>query len=89
MSKGKQKSEQTAVAAPSFEAAIARLEEIVERLDDGQLPLEESLALFKEGMALAKRCRSLLEAAELQVKEAMADSRLSEVAEEGDGDSRP
>ena len=36
---------------PDFEAALARLEEIVERLDEGNLPLAESLALFKEGTA--------------------------------------
>ena len=58
-----------------FEAALARLEEIVEKLDDGNLPLARSLALFKEGTALAKRCRELLSAAELAVKEALQDAR--------------
>lgn len=58
---------------PDFEAALARLEAIVERLDDGNLPLAESLALFKEGTRLAKVCRDLLSDAELQVKTALQD----------------
>ncbi len=62
-----------------FETALARLEEIVERLDDGNVPLAQSLALFKEGTVLAKRCRDLLGAAELAVKEALADVNEDEL----------
>ena len=58
---------------PDFETALTRLEEIVERLDDGNLPLAQALALFKEGTSLAKRCRGLLTAAEVVVKEALSD----------------
>jgi exodeoxyribonuclease VII small subunit len=58
---------------PKFEEALARLEQIVELLDDGNLPLDESLALFKEGTKLAKACRDLLAEAEVQVKEALRD----------------
>ena len=60
-------------AEPSFEKGIARLEQIVELLDDGNLPLDESLALFKEGTRLAKACRTQLEAAEVEVKKALAE----------------
>jgi exodeoxyribonuclease VII small subunit len=60
-------------AQPDFETALARLEEIVEQLDDGNLPLAQALALFKEGTSLAKRCRTLLSAAEVVVKEALSD----------------
>lgn len=56
---------------PSFEQALARLEKIVEKLDDGNLPLDESIALFKEGTALAKVCRDKLAEAEVQVEEAL------------------
>jgi exodeoxyribonuclease VII small subunit len=70
--------------APSFEAALERLEHIVERLDDGNLPLEESLALFKEGTQLAKLCRALLAEAEVQVKEALRDIESAEDIEEDD-----
>lgn len=77
---------------PDFEAALARLEEIVERLDDGNLPLAESLALFKEGTQLAKVCRSLLSDAEVQVKTALqdvqtdADDRLADREQAQDND---
>jgi exodeoxyribonuclease VII small subunit len=57
---------------PSFEVALARLEAIVEKLDDGNLPLAQALALYKEGNVLAKRCRALLTEAEVEVKEALA-----------------
>jgi exodeoxyribonuclease VII small subunit len=57
---------------PSFEVALARLEAIVEKLDDGNLPLAQALSLYKEGNALAKRCRTLLTVAEVEVKEALA-----------------
>jgi exodeoxyribonuclease VII small subunit len=63
---------------PDFEAALARLEQIVDKLDDGNLPLADSLALFKEGTKLAKLCRELLTQAELVVKEALHDSRSDE-----------
>ncbi|SRR5579872_423623 len=62
---------------PSFEEALTRLEAIVEQLDDGELPLERSLALFKEGRALAARCREMLEQAERDVKAAL-DERQAE-----------
>jgi exodeoxyribonuclease VII small subunit len=60
--------------APSFEHALARLEKIVEKLDDGNLPLDDAIALFKEGTALAKICRDKLAEAEVQVKEALKAS---------------
>jgi exodeoxyribonuclease VII small subunit len=56
------------VAALSFEAALAELERIVEQLEAGQLPLEAALALFERGQALAARCGSLLDGAELKVQ---------------------
>lgn len=68
ISKKKTKSED----GPSFEGALARLEAIVEKLDDGNLPLAQALSLYKEGNALAKRCRALLTEAEVDVKEALA-----------------
>jgi exodeoxyribonuclease VII small subunit len=61
--------------SPTFEAALARLEAIVEQLDDGNLPLAQALSLYKEGNALAKRCRVLLTEAEVEVKEALAGDK--------------
>ncbi len=52
----------------SFEAAMARLEEIVRTLDGGASGLDDSLGLFEEGIALVKLCNSKLEGAEQKVK---------------------
>ena len=53
---------------PKFEECLQRLEEIVEQLEKGDIPLEQSLALFEEGMKLSQSCRSELEAAEGKVE---------------------
>ena len=68
---------------PSFEEALARLEHIVEQLDDGELPLATSLELFKEGRTLAAFCRGLLEQAELDVKAALDQPRQIADADAG------
>lgn len=52
----------------AFEAALARLEEIVARLEAGELDLEAALAAFEEGVALTRRCAAQLEAAERRVE---------------------
>ncbi len=52
----------------AFEQALARLEEIVKALDSGAAPLDESLALFEEGVKLVKFCSGKLDAAEQTVK---------------------
>lgn len=51
----------------SFEQAMLRLEEIVNAMERGEAPLEESLALFAEGTKLLKQCTTLLDKAEQQV----------------------
>lgn len=48
----------------SFEEAVARLDEIVQRLETGNIALDESLTLFEEGIGLAKYCSERLDAAE-------------------------
>jgi exodeoxyribonuclease VII small subunit len=57
------------VEALTFEEAYRRLEETVERLSAGALPLEESLRLFEQGMALANYCSTMLDRAELRVQQ--------------------
>lgn len=52
----------------TFEAAIARLEEIVRALENGSAPLDQSLALFEEGVGLVKLCNAKLDTAEQRVK---------------------
>ena len=64
----------------TFEVAIARLEEIVRALESGSAPLDKSLALFEEGVALVKLCNSRLDNAEQKVKilTAAPDGTLAE-----------
>jgi len=53
----------------SFEEALGRLEKIVQTLEAGGLTLEEAIALFEEGMELAKTCNERLDAAELKISQ--------------------
>jgi exodeoxyribonuclease VII small subunit len=55
------------VERETFESVYTELEDAVRRLEDGGLPLEESIALFERGMTLAQRCREMLASAELRV----------------------
>jgi exodeoxyribonuclease VII small subunit len=58
-----------------FEQLYARLEESVNKLEQGGLPLEQSIALYEEGMSLARKCQERLDEAELKItklKEAFA-----------------
>jgi len=52
----------------TFEASVARLEEIVGALERGDVPLEDALKLFEEGTVLCRECTALLDKAEQQVK---------------------
>ena len=52
----------------SFEEALARLEIIVKSLEGGKAPLDESLSLFEEGVALVRLCNNKLDTAEKKVK---------------------
>ena len=51
----------------SFEDLYRKLEETVDQLERGGLPLEQSIALYEEGMELAKRCQEILDKAELRI----------------------
>ncbi len=53
---------------PSFEESLTRLEEIVNQLERGDLPLEDSVRLFEEGTRLSELCRKQLEEAEGKVE---------------------
>ena len=52
-----------------YETLMARLVAVVDRLETGELPLAEALALYEEGVALGAACQKLLEAAELRVQQ--------------------
>jgi len=57
----------TSARPPGFEDALARLEAIVKGLEDGDLPLEESLRLFEEGVSLTRQCAARLEEAQKRI----------------------
>ena len=59
----------TAVEELSYEEAFAELEEIVRLLETDSKTLEESLALFERGQALANRCAALLDQADLRIRQ--------------------
>ena len=59
-------------ADPPFEHSLKRLGEIVEKLEGGDLGLEDSLALFEEGVRLARLAQSRLDAAERRVEELLS-----------------
>ena len=55
-------------AMPDFEASLAELEAIVQRLELGELPLEESLRQFERGVALTRGCQKALRQAEQKIR---------------------
>ncbi|MDA0189485.1 MAG: exodeoxyribonuclease VII small subunit, partial [Proteobacteria bacterium] len=54
--------------APKFEAALAELEQIVQNMESGRLPLDESLAAYRRGSELLRHCQQQLADAEHQVR---------------------
>jgi len=56
----------------SFEASLERLHQIVERLESGELDLEESLQLFEEGVRLSRASQARLNSAEKRIEELLA-----------------
>jgi exodeoxyribonuclease VII small subunit len=57
-----------------FERAIEELESIVKRLEEGKVPLEESIAIYERGEALTQRCEELLRQAEARVEKITLDA---------------
>jgi exodeoxyribonuclease VII small subunit len=70
---------------PTFEAALAELEKIVERMESGELSLEQALATHKRGLELARLCQQRLEAAREQVK-VLEGEVLKPLADAGSSD---
>ncbi|MDL1895398.1 exodeoxyribonuclease VII small subunit [Anaerolineae bacterium CFX7] len=56
-------------AALSFEELYSKLQAIIETLEGGNLTLDEALALYEQGMALAQQCNVMLDNAELRIQE--------------------
>jgi len=58
----------------SFERALEELESIVKRLEEGKVPLEESVTIYERGEALKRRCEELLRQAEARVEKITLDA---------------
>jgi exodeoxyribonuclease VII small subunit len=61
--------------APTFEESLDELEQLVERMESGEMPLEESLSAFERGIALTRSCEQALQAAEQRVEILTARTR--------------
>lgn len=59
---------QTLAGPPTFEQSLARLEQIVQQLEDGRTDLGSSLAAYEEGVKLLRQCHGLLERAERRIE---------------------
>jgi exodeoxyribonuclease VII small subunit len=69
----------------TFEAALERLEEIVDRIESGEVELNESLALFEEGVRLLRRAEGVLGSADARIRQLLGDGegfRLDSFAED-------
>ena len=64
----------TDVSKMPFERAIDELESIVKRLEEGKVPLEESVAIYERGEVLKRRCEDLLRQAEARVEKITLDA---------------
>ena len=62
------------VKALPFEKALAELESIVQKLERGDVPLEESVAIYERGEVLKRRCEELLRQAEARVEKITLDA---------------
>ena len=72
----------------SFEESISRLEKIVAQLQTGELPLDQSLQLFEEGVGLSRQCQTQLEAVERRVEILVKEKGALELSPFGAASSR-
>ena len=70
-----------------FESAIAELEKIVKQLEDGDLALDKSLALFERGIELSRYCHDQLGAAQRRIEVLSERGQLSDAPEFAEGDN--
>ena len=64
---------------PTFESAMAELEDLVEKMEDGELTLDESLKAFERGVVLTRLCQNELKNAALKVQQLNNDGGLEEL----------
>lgn len=68
----------TAPTVPDFEGSLQKLETIVNKMESGELSLEEALSRFEEGVAIARHCQQALRQAEQRVQQLMNDNEAPE-----------
>ena len=68
--------------AATFEEQLAELEKVVEQLERGELPLEESVALFERGIALSRSCKAVIERVEGRLEALVAPTENGQVRTE-------
>lgn len=66
----------------AFEQKIARLEDIVKELENGNVELDRAVQLFKEGKALSAECEALLKSAQQQIDRAMEQPAATEIPDD-------
>lgn len=74
-------SDENSVDSLTFETAMAELERIVDRLERGEVALEDSIAIYERGEALKGRCEALLKAAEERVEKSACPQPASRQAQ--------
>ena len=62
------------LAAMSFETALRALEEVVRRLESGDVPLDESISLYERGEALRQHCQARIDAAQARIEKIVVDA---------------
>ena len=72
------------VGKMSFEDAIKTLTEIVGKIEQGEIPLQDSLEQYEKGMSLIKHCRGILQKAERRIEKIAAESEGEQEVEEGE-----
>ncbi|MCA1799285.1 MAG: exodeoxyribonuclease VII small subunit [Xanthomonadaceae bacterium] len=65
--------------APDFEKSLAELEQLVETMESGDLPLDEALRHFERGIALTRLCQAALKQAELKVEQLLEKNGRAEL----------
>jgi exodeoxyribonuclease VII small subunit len=75
------------IAAMSFEDALKALEDVVRKLESGEVPLDESIELYERGELLRQHCQARLDAAQARIEKIVAGGDGKPVATEPFGDS--
>lgn len=71
---------------PTFATAMTELEEVVRKLEQGDVPLEEAIDLYKRGMELSKLCHGTLQNAEQQLISIVGENGEKEPFQQGNGE---